>query len=200
MNRFPWLTALLTAGALFAVAAAAGLAYIYSGAYNVGATDDIEPLGRFVFSTTTEESIQAHAEAPLNPPLNVTGAMVQSGARRYKQMCVMCHGAPGVEPAWLGRPEAMKPNPPRLSRAVQRFSDAELHWIVTHGIKHSGMPAMAPTHDEEAIREVVAFIKQLPEMSPQEYQAMGRSGGGAGAASDSSHVQGGGHGGPGHSH
>ena len=66
----------------------------------------------------------------------------------------------------------MKPNPPRLSRAVQRFSDAELHWIVTHGIKHTGMPAMAPTHGEEAIREVVAFIKQLPEMSPKEYQAV----------------------------
>ena len=194
MNHSPWLTALLTAGALFAVGAAAGLAYIYSGAYNVAAMDDIEPLGRFVFNTTTEESIQAHAEEPLDPPLNITGAMIQSGARRYKQMCVMCHGAPGVEPAWLAQSEAMSPNPPRLSRAVQRFSDAELHWIVTHGIKHTGMPAMAPTHGDEAIREVVAFIKQLPEMSPQEYQAVTKT------DTTQSGSASGGHGGPGHSH
>ena len=199
MNRSPWLTALLTLGVALLVVVAGGLLYIYSGAYNVAATDDIEPLGRFVFSTTTTKSIQAHAEGPLDPPLNTTPAMVQSGAHRYNDMCVMCHGAPGVDPGWLAQPEAMKPNPPEMSHAVEEFSDAELHWVLTNGIKHSGMPAMAPTHGEEAIREVLAFIKQVPDMSPQEYQAMT---GGGGAASDSTQSSSSesGHGGPGHSH
>ena len=199
MNRPVWLTVLLTLGAALLVVVVGGLLYIYSGAYNVGATDDIEPLGRFVFSTTTTKSIQAHAEGPLDPPLDATPAMVQSGARSYKQMCAMCHGAPGVKPQWLARPEAMKPNPPEMHQAVEHFDDAELHWILTHGIKHSGMPAMGPTHDEKEIREVLAFIKQVPEMSPQEYQAMTQASSGGGTAADSS-TGAGGHGGHEHSH
>ena len=197
MKRSLWFTVSLTLGAFLLVVGAAGLLYIYSGAYNVASTDDLEPFMRWVFGTTAVQSIQARAEGPLDPPLEVTEAMVQSGARRYSQMCVMCHGAPGVEPAWLARPEAMKPNPPEMSHAVQEFSDAELHWIVTNGIKHTGMPAMGPTHGEQAIREVVAFIKQLPEMTPQEYQELTGASGGAGSAADSTAA---GHGGPGHTH
>jgi len=34
------------------------------------------------------------------------------------------------------------------------------------------MPAFGPTHSQEKIWGLVAFVRQLPKLSPQQYQAM----------------------------
>lgn len=66
------------------------------------------------------------------------------------------------------------PPPPDLTLAavVDRWSDAELYWIVKNGIEHTGMIGLGPTHTDEEIWSVSAFVRQLPTMSPAEYQAM----------------------------
>ena len=163
MKRSAWTATIATLVLLVGI----GFIYIYSGSYNIAATDPHTSLGNWLFSTVKVQSIQRHAE-----PASWTAdsAMVQAGSRRFKEMCVICHGAPGVEAAWIGK--GLRPNPPKLSKAVKKYSQGELTWIVRHGIKMAGMPALDPTHSEEAIRSVVAFIQQLPEMSPQEYQMM----------------------------
>jgi hypothetical protein len=80
MNRSAWTTVLLTLGAALLVVGAGGLIFIYSGAYNVAATDDLSPISRWIFPATAANSIRAHAEGPLDPPLNATTAMARSGA------------------------------------------------------------------------------------------------------------------------
>jgi hypothetical protein len=56
--------------------------------------------------------------------------------------------------------------------AVQGASDAELYWIIKHGIKMTGMPAFGPTHEEEKLWSVMAFVRRLPELQTEAYSAM----------------------------
>ena len=88
----------------------------------------------------------------------------------------MCHGAPGVKPKpWV----VLTPDPPDLSTAVRKWTDAQLYWIVKHGIKMSGMPAFGPSHSEEELWGIVAFLRKLPGMAPEEYERLtGHQGGG----------------------
>jgi len=56
---------------------------------------------------------------------------------------------------------------------VQRdLSDAELFWIVKNGLKMTGMPSFGKTHTEEQIWGIVAFLRHLPTLSPEEHAAM----------------------------
>ena len=55
---------------------------------------------------------------------------------------------------------------------VGKWTDAELFWIIKNGIKDTGMPALGPTHGDEEMWGVTAFVKQLPNTSPEEYITM----------------------------
>ena len=46
---------------------------------------------------------------------------------------------------------------------------------VKYGIKMTGMPAWEFIFEEEDLWAIVAFVKQLPRLSPQEYQTMERT-------------------------
>ena len=184
---------LVTGAAALLVALAIGLAYMYSGAYNVAASDQHAGLVRWVLATTTEESIQAHADE-LQISLPTDSAALRRGYRAFESMCVMCHGAPGQDPAWIHA--GLRPEPPELSHAAEEFAAEEIFWVVKHGIKYTGMPALAPTHTDEEILEVVAFVEQLPDLSPEAYAALGQTD----ASSDTSATSGGDGHGHAHSH
>jgi mono/diheme cytochrome c family protein len=86
-------------------------------------------------------------------------------------MCVSCHGAPGVDASPVG--EGLNPPAPDLTLArIQERSDGELFWLVQNGIRMTGMPAFGPTHRDEEIWEIVAFLRHLPELTPEEEKAL----------------------------
>ena len=162
-----WLKIVLALFVAALVAVGIGLAYLYSGAYNVAATDEHAGLVRWALNTTQERSIRAHAdERPIAVPQD--SAALRRGFAAFEEMCVICHGAPGVERGWMG--QGMNPTPPDLNEEAEEFSPQELHWILSNGIKMAGMPALSPTHGEEEILEIVAFLQHLPAMSEDEYE------------------------------
>lgn len=170
MRRFGTVVAtLLVAGAIVAGAA---LAYIYSGLYNVAATAPHNALSRWILQTTQKNSVRAHAEEVGVPP-QLSAEQAHHGIEHFANTCVACHGAPGVPRGELGK--GLTPTPPDLAKAVTAWSDQELFWIVKHGIKFAGMPAFGPTHSDEELWGLVAFLKRLPKMSPEEY-AQARAG------------------------
>nr|WP_269748184.1 cytochrome c [Alteripontixanthobacter muriae] len=130
--------------------------------------------------------------------------MVEAGAGAYKGMCAHCHGGVGDSRAIWAR--TMRPIPPPLARVAPEWSAEEVFWIVKHGVKMSGMPAFGPTHEDQSLWEIAAFVKQLPEMSAAEYAAYEDSHGGEGHSHGGQESAGGGHGhggedaGSGHSH
>ena len=159
------------------VAALIGFGTVYSGQYNVAATDPHATFVRWAFDTTYHRSIENHAEE-LIAPETVSPAMIEAGGSVYASTCAHCHGTPGHEPAEWSR--GMRPEPPHLTEAAAEWEPEEVFWIVRHGIKMSGMPAFGPRHTDEEIWAIAAFVKQLPGMTSEEYQALT---GGAGHSS-----------------
>ena len=157
------------AGALI-VLAIAGLAVVYSGAYNIAATEEHASLTRWAFSTTMHNSVEARA-ATIEAPADFTAAQVSAGAAAYKSMCEHCHAGPGVERAeWAG---GMRPTPPHLNKAAGEWRPSEIFWIVKHGVKMTGMPAFGPTHGDETLWNIAAFVKRLPATTAERYAAFG---------------------------
>lgn len=141
---------------------------IFTGAYNVAASQPHTALGTWIFDTAMRRSVQVRATDA--PRAQFTSQQIEGGFREYDSECVMCHGAPGVQPtAWA---RGLRPQPPDLSREVPEWSASELHWIVRNGIRMSAMPAMGAHHSDEDLWKIVAFLQTLPEVSPEEYQRM----------------------------
>ena len=53
---------------------------------------------------------------------------------------------------------------------VSAYRDGELFWILKHGIKMTGMAAWGPTHNDNLIWNMVAFLRKLPGLSAAQYQ------------------------------
>jgi mono/diheme cytochrome c family protein len=155
------------AGTLVGLAATA-LLVILTGAYNVAATERHQAPVAWALEAAMRNSVQAGARE-LHPPATFTPAMIAAGAGEYKTMCQHCHGGVGTEKA--GWAAVMTPDPPALARAAEDWTAAEVFWLVKHGVKMTGMPAFGPTHDDETLWNIAAFVKALPEMSAEKYAA-----------------------------
>lgn len=66
----------------------------------------------------------------------------------------------------------MIPEPPHLTEEAAECERGEIRWILEHGIKMSGMPAFGPTHEDDVLRDVTAFVKTLPGITPERYEAL----------------------------
>jgi mono/diheme cytochrome c family protein len=145
------------------------LVVISTGTYNVAATAPHTAVARWLLNTTQERSVSARADdVPAQPP--VDSAMLRHGFEEYREMCVACHGAPGVERGALGK--GINPEPPDLAKESAEWSDGEIFWITKHGIKMAGMPAFGVTHSDEELWGIVAFVRRLESMSPEEYRRL----------------------------
>lgn len=170
-------TVIITLIAVAVLAILALLGVIYSGVYNVAATEQHGAIVYSLIEETVQHSIAAHAEAIEAPTLG-TRRQILTGAAAYEAMCAGCHAAPGMEQGLPGK--AMYPQPPRLDESAEDMTAAQLFWVITHGIKFSGMPAWGPSHSEEEIWSLVALIREFPEMSAAEYKQLQRAADAAG--------------------
>lgn len=142
-----------------------GAAFVYSGAYNVAASEPHTDLVSGLLGTLQEQSIEQRASEDV--PLPTDSTALTHGLEHFAAMCVVCHGAPGVDRGEIGR--GLNPRPPSLSREALEMEDGELVWVIKHGIKFTGMPAFGPTHSDEQLRQIAAFVRTLPELSAEEY-------------------------------
>jgi hypothetical protein len=69
----------------------------------------------------------------------------------------------------------LNPKALELSKIAQEWSDSEVHWIIRNGIRMTGMPAVGGTHDEREIRGLVAVIRAMAGLSPEEYGQLAKS-------------------------
>ena len=83
-------------------------------------------------------------------------------------MCATCHGAPGIDPSEIG--EGLYPSPPDIDYMIDEFGAKELFWVTKNGIKFSGMPAFGPTHDDNELWAVVAFLVNSKDITADEYK------------------------------
>jgi mono/diheme cytochrome c family protein len=152
--------------ALIAVAAVA-LLIMYTGSYNVAASDPDNPIVEWFLSNTVVHSVISRAKL-VKAPEQLTEKQAQVGFSIYKNTCVYCHGAPGKDPADIAK--GLNPDAPDLSDAAGDMTSAELFWIIKNGIKMSAMASYGKVHNDDEIWNIVAFVQRLPKMTPEEYR------------------------------
>ena len=119
-----------------------------------------------------DRSIERHAPKVVNP-LARSPSAVAAGLALFRTHCVPCHGAPGVDPTEEGA--SLNPPAPGLTLArVQARSDGELKWIVSNGIRMTGMPAFSASRSEKEVWQLVAALRRLPKLSPDERHTLAR--------------------------
>jgi mono/diheme cytochrome c family protein len=153
------------------IAGVVGLA-VYSGAYNIAADDPHSRAIYWLTSTVRARSIAVRA-SNITIPLNLSDPKrIAAGAAEYGEMCSACHLAPGLEKTEISK--GLYPSAPELSLGGG-LTPAEQFWVLKHGIKMTGMPAWGPTHDDDLLWDIVAFMQKLPTLSPQQYQEIVKS-------------------------
>jgi mono/diheme cytochrome c family protein len=171
-SRKAWLRKHFPSGPFIAVAALVGGALagivVYVGAYDIGADSPHTRPVYWLIEQLRDRSIAVRARN-VGVPANLADVKrLQSGAGLYTEMCSGCHLAPGLEKSEIS--QGLYPKAPELFREPQR-SAKEQFWIIKHGVKLTAMPAWGKTHSDELIWDMVAFVRQLPKMTPAQYQA-----------------------------
>jgi mono/diheme cytochrome c family protein len=144
------------------------LLLLATGAINMGADAKPGLIERTLAPWALDRSVDQHAPAEKNPYTGNAPA-IAIGLDHYRENCLMCHGAPEAKASELSR--GLNPQAPSLAKESDT-PDGELFWIVKHGLRMTPMPAFGPTHTDEEIWKIVAFIRHLPELSPQEREAL----------------------------
>ena len=150
--------------------------FVYSGVYPVGADT---PHGSFTYSlleSLRENSIKRASQEIRVPSLDNPDLLL-SGGPDYNEMCASCHLKPGKSQSDMSI--GLYPTPPNLTKRSDTDNSEQgvqelrrQFWIIKHGIKASGMPAWGPTHDDDRIWAIVAFLQRLPDLNQLQYQIL----------------------------
>jgi mono/diheme cytochrome c family protein len=159
---------------VFAVLIAGFFIYIYSGAYDISQLTPHNALTKKIISITTHSSIDKRMKENAVPANIHDTAVIKEGFEHYNEMCSGCHGGPGVTPDELAK--GLYPKPPLLFKRTHDDEAQEFFWIIKNGIKMTSMPAYGPTHNDEKIWAITAFVTQkLGKMTPEEYKAWSKN-------------------------
>jgi mono/diheme cytochrome c family protein len=154
---------------------AVAAAVVFTGILNPAASVPPSSLERRLAGFALDRSVARRAPGGANP-LGPSPEAGRGAMEHYREMCVSCHGAPGVDASEAG--EGLNPPAPDLTLTrVQKRSDGELFWILQNGIRMTGMPAFGPTHKDEDIWKLVALLRHLPSLTPEEQKLLAGTGG-----------------------
>ena len=158
----------LVAGTLLVLVGAAAVV-IYAGLYNIAADVPHTQPVYWLFEAVRDRSIAVRTRNTIVPNDLDDSNRISRGAGQYADMCSHCHLAPGMERTEASR--GLYPRAPELRRKTD-LTPAEQFWVVKHGVKMTGMPAWGITHDDELLWDVVAFVRKLPELTPEQYETL----------------------------
>lgn len=168
-TRTVYATVFATLLGVAVLAAAAGMATVYLGLYNVAASEQHWKPVRQLLETAMHQSVRLRARSVPEPPL-FNETMVLRGAGCYRDQCLQCHGGPGTAQSDIGK--SMQPLPGPLVDAARRWSPKEMYWLTRHGIRMSGMPAWEHRLGEEELWSTVAFLQRMPDIDVAAFQAI----------------------------
>ncbi len=154
---------------------------IGSGAYNMAATEKHWGITEKIIEWVRENSIEARAKNLEVPPLD-SAELLSKGAEHYSAMCTICHLAPGLEPTELSiglYPQApiFHQQAPISDPMVQSNRAKEYFWVIKNGLKMTAMPAWGLSHDDDTIWAMTAFILEISDMTPKQYENLIQSAG-----------------------
>jgi len=153
----------LTVAATLLVVILVPLLVLATGVIDMGADTKPGFVERNLAPWAVDRSLDRRASDQKNPYADDPKSIAE-GLEHYHMDCVMCHGAPGVDPFDLAK--GLNPSAPSLNDTD--LSDGELFWVIKHGIRMTPMPAFGPTHSDDDIWKIAAFIRHLPHLTDKE--------------------------------
>ena len=162
--RWPARLALLVVGA-------AGLAWasLALGLVSLSASSRPSRLEKSVAHAALDTAVRARAPRGRTAPTDA--ASVDRGRQAYQANCLVCHGVPGGEQSTIA--VGLNPPVPDLGEPeTQRRTDGELFFLVTGGIRLTGMPAFERSLPEQLRWDVVGFLRALPKLSDEQLKAL----------------------------
>jgi mono/diheme cytochrome c family protein len=164
----PWRIVITTLIAAVVCLLAGAFVVVRAGLYDVGAISQHTRPVFALLEQTLRSSVRMRARA-ISPPALDAPELRERGLQCFIRHCISCHGAPGraPEPHAL----ALQPLPRPLTDAPIEWHPRELFWIARHGIRMSGMPAWQGRLADEDLWAIVAFLQELPLLTPAAYGA-----------------------------
>ena len=151
-----------------------GTGTIYFGLINPGADEPHSAVVYKLIETARDRAIAVRAD-DITVPALTDPAMIKQGAGNYDAMCTGCHLAPGIETTEMHK--ILYPAPPDLSQ-LGAPDPARAFWVIKHGVKASGMAAWGTNMKDDYIWNMVAFLQQMPKLTPEQYQTLVAESGG----------------------
>lgn len=158
-------------GTLAIIVAVGAAIFFFGGFFTIAANEEDPAIVNWALIKVRMASIARHARRIDNTPNLEDPEIVHAGARAFATRgCVNCHGAPGV--TWQKFSEGLNPDPPDLKDVVKEVEPAQLFWVISHGIKMTGMPSFSAIGvDDKEIWSIVAFARKLPNVSEADFKA-----------------------------
>lgn len=160
---------IITTGALLVTGLMGASLFVHYGGYNISAlAQHTAPVYRLLqFAMVRSANIRSNDIVV--PDLQQLDWR-EEGLQLYEQHCRQCHGAPGIAPEQFSL--GMMPGPTAIAAIARERDPAHIYWVVEQGIKMSGMPAWEYRLSNRQIWLVVALVKQIPELTVDEYLAL----------------------------
>jgi len=148
------------AGAVAALVAEVLLALAVVGLGGAPLNADRKPsaLETRLFGMALRASVVRNVGADAEPPPPSHDDLT-AGAEIYDEMCARCHGASAGGAKALAA--AFYPPAPLLPGHRSTYREAELSWIIKHGIRNTAMPAWGRLLSDDDIRQVAALVKRF---------------------------------------
>ena len=127
------------------VLGAAGLTWaaLALGAVNLSATARPSRLEKAVARAALGMAVRARAPRGRTAPADA--ASLERGRQAYQANCLVCHGVPGGEQSAIA--VGLNPPVPDLAEPeTQARTDGELFYLVTGGVRLTGMPGFERAH------------------------------------------------------
>ena len=99
-------------------------------------------------------------------PFPPTEENLQAGQDFYEQQCAFCHGLDGKGQGEAGA--QFYPPVPSLAEVEGEMTDAQIHFVITKGIRYTAMPSFANVFTPEEIWKIILWTHHLSRQPPPE--------------------------------
>ncbi len=173
--------AVITLAVLLVIALVAGIATLPNRFVATAAPGRIETA---VALRVRNLSIPGDAARARNPIASHPDAW-RAGGAHFEDHCAVCHNTDGRGGGEIG--PNLNPRAPDLTSArTQHLTDGQLYYIITNGVRWTGMPAFGQEHTPEETWQLVSFIRRLPKLTPDEIEQLEKAAGDPEPAHDAS--------------
>jgi thiosulfate dehydrogenase len=142
-----------------------GFAAVKMGVIPANADATPSYLERWIAGTSLNAAVTRDT-AGMQDPLQPTDDNVLAGIKLYGMHCAVCHSDASKKPTYVGY--GLYQKAPRLGGGgVTDDPDAETYWMITHGVRLTGMPSFSKTLNDTQRWQIALFLKNMNQLSPK---------------------------------